>query len=232
MIHGTYATVTLDEIIQSAKGDLDIENTDLWDLKFNEWAEDALRSLNCQSMVVKGMECLDLEDCKTKLPCGFYKLLGLRFKKDGACSLAVYADTAFLSECGCNVNSNYELGLYSYTNLNYFQINGGYIHFQNGIDFDQAVIAYLKFNVDSDGRIIIYEHYKRALTAYLRWKFMKKKSLIYTRAQAEDERREWIAQQAWIKGEDNSQDFNEYRMQIQEVWNSLVVSPVYNFYGH
>ena len=53
MIHGTYAQVSMDEVVQQAKSELDIENTTQWDLFLQVEGEEAVRSLNCQSLVYK-----------------------------------------------------------------------------------------------------------------------------------------------------------------------------------
>lgn len=230
-IHGTYDTIPLDDIIQNAKADLDIENTDLWDLRFSIWAEDALRSLNCQSLVSKKQECIEICDLKTPLPKGLYKFLGLRYIKDGVCTPTIYADTAFLnSECCSNVNGGDGLWVQNYFQA--MQIQDGFMYFSNHNQFDEAVIAYLGFNVDSEGRILIYTRYKRAIEAYLRWKYMKKKRGKYSRGEWSDEYREYCNQVAWNKGEDNSIGFNNYRREVQQSWLSLVVSPLINTFGH
>tara|TARA_R110000868_G_scaffold164338_1_gene396834 strand:- start:11 stop:712 length:702 start_codon:yes stop_codon:yes gene_type:complete len=230
-IHGTFDTIPLDDIIQNAKADLDIENTDLWDLRFSIWAEDALRSLNCQSLVVKKQECIDICDYKTPLPKGMYQFLGLRFMKDNACTLAIYADTAFLNS-QCCLQGTAGDGWYIQNYFEAMQIQDGFMYFSNKNYFDSAVIAYMGFNTDDQGRLVIYTRYKRAIEAYLRWKFMKKKRGKFTRAEWSDEYKEYCNQQSWLKGEDNSIGFNNYRREVQAAWLSLVVSPIINTFGH
>ena len=229
MIHGTYAQVSMDEVVQQAKSELDIENTTQWDLFLQVEGEEAVRSLNCQSLVYKKQECIDICEGQTPLPCGFYKFLGLRFydQKMGNCQKVIYADTMFLDAQGCN-QWGFPSGETSWFTKNYFtamQIVNGKMSFVNGHGFDKAVIAYLGFNVDDNGHLIIYEHYVRAIKAYMKFRFMLKKPMNYAAVQRQDAQQEWRAQKRFVKGEDNAFNADLYRREIMAAMTALIVSP-------
>jgi hypothetical protein len=228
-IHGTYARVSMDEVIQQAKSELDIENTTQWDLFLQVEGEEAVRNLNCQSLVYKKQKCIDICEGQTPLPCGFYKFLGLRYydQKLGSCQKVIYADTMFLNAEGCN-NLPFPAGETSWFTKNWFtamQIVNGKMSFVNGKNFDKATIAYLGFNVDENGHLIIYEHYVRAVKAYMKYRFMMKKPQNYVRMQIDDAMAEWKAQKRFVKGEDNAFNADLYRREIMAAMTALIVSP-------
>ncbi len=105
------------------------------------------------------------------------------------------------------------------------QIVNGKMSFVNGHGFDKAVIAYLGFNVDENGHLIIYEHYVRAVKAYMKYRFMMKKPQNYVRMQIDDAMAEWKAQKRFVKGEDNAFNADLYRREIMAAMTALIVSP-------
>ena len=231
-IHGTYATISMADIVFQAKNELDLENMSQWDLFFMTEGEEALRHLNCQSLVVKKQEIIEICEGQTPLPCGLYKFLGLRFydQRNGACQKVVYADTMFLNSCGCS-QWGFPSGETSWFTKEYFaamQIQGGKMVFVNGHQFDHATIAYLGFNVDADGKFVIYENYVRAIKAYLKYRFLQKRPMHFgnfTPQLRNEARMEWEAQKRWSKGEDNTMNADYYRREIMAAMTALIVSP-------
>lgn len=232
------ATITESEIIASVKMKLLLQNTTEYDSYFTFLINEGARHLGTLSLFVKNQCDIDIHDGKSELPKGFYRLLGLRFNNtpvqttipEGGpftvnhvpCQPMFYVDSAFLSDCGCALNTFSNIQNY----LGVFQINKGFIHYNSsvGISATSANMAWLGFNIDDAGRMILYADYERALTAYCCYNFTLTYSDEYKEATIERWHQEWVNQKSWVKGNDAVQDAQNTRREIAAIATALLVS--------
>lgn len=222
---GVYSTITMDQIVASAKMRLRLQDTSN-DLLLNLFAEEGCRELKTLSLYSKQQECLTIVDNKAKLPCGFQKLLGLRFtdSTSGDCFNYLYVDRKFLSDCGCNsIDSNVADFFQS------MQIQNGYIFFNSDTTATEASIAYMGLNTDEDGNLIVYEDYERAVRAYACYMFALSYPNDYDKFTIMEFKKEWIAQKAYVKGTDVARDFQLDKREISEYFRALMVSNFVNY---
>ena len=219
-----YQTISVEEVIARTKMQLRLTDTsqdDFLDVLINE----GLRHLDTLSLLVKKNKCICVSNGKAKLPSGFSQLLALRNKVtayDGreVNATPVYIDKSFLRRC--DVDENIVDAFETFDNT--FQINDGYIYFGSRSTIEEVEIAYLGFNVDDYDRIMIYEIYERALTAYACYKFSMAYMGNFNQYAIEKYQREWVAQKNWLRGKDAKEDFQNTKFQINKIFGALVAN--------
>ena len=219
-----YQTISVEEVIARTKMQLRLTDTsqdDFLDVLINE----SLRHLDTLSLLVKKNKYICVSGGKAKLPCGFSQLLALRYKVtnyDGKQinTTPVYIDKNFLRSC--DVDDNIVDAFESFENT--FQINDGYIYFGSRSNIEEVEIAYMGFNVDENDRLMIYEIYERALTAYACYKFAMAYMENFNQYAIEMYKREWTAQKNWIRGKDAKEDFQNTKFQINKIFGALVAN--------
>lgn len=231
---GRYSTISIDQVIERAKKQLKLTDTSEDDF-LEMLANEAINNLDCLSLTKKQQKKLCVSNCKAKLPCGFFRLLGARF----ICSDIVdpenntirnnwnnflYIDKNFLRDCGCEVNENSTLPYRDYQQT--FQIVDGWIYFNSYIDAEEVEIAYMGMNVDEYGRLLIYEDYERAMVNYICWQFALTNILMFNQYQIEKYERVWKAQKAKIKADDARNDFQNTKYQIRKIFNAVLVNGI------
>lgn len=237
-----YNTVSIEDVITNIKLDCSLENTTQFDSYFEIKIKEGLGHLKVLSQTVKKQCKITFNDGTGSLPKDLVRFLALRaichpitaaelannptlaytnnFFNGG---IILYADTTFLSSCGCNIN-----GWNDYRNN--VQINNGFIHFNNHLTPDYGIMAYMGLNVDENGNALILERYERALTAYGSWRYKKKFFKQFNQYIIESDRAEWIAQASRIKGEDAATDFQNNKNDIQIAVSALLTSPIVNLF--
>ena len=222
---GRFSTITVDEVLASAKMQLRLTNTTEFDDFLEILINEALRSLNCLSLLEKRQCDLDIIDLKSELPVGFQRLLGLRFLKtnsvsgDDICFNLLYVDKKFLNDCKCNTSGR---NLVNFTET--FQIQQGFIFYNSDIGATEVTLAFLGFNVDEFGRIEIFERYERALRAYACYKFTLSYPEDFKESTTQRYQNEWRAQKQWIRGDDMQNDFMKNRWEITKLFNTMLLS--------
>lgn len=232
---GTYNVVTNDQIVSSAKMQLKIEvsDDDIW---FEKLVNEGVRHLDCLSLFVKKIAQLDVQDNIAKLPPGFFRLIGLRTGTPGNCGLATYVELDFIVQCGCSPQTWVQPA------VNLFEIQNGYIYFHPNpttvdpvtneivppVPIESAVIAYFGMNVDDTGLYQVYDHYERALTAYVCWRYCQQNFEKYPAAIRAEYNAEWITQKKWIKSIEQQNNFRYTRKQIAEWVNAIIVDKVWS----
>ena len=223
---GRYNEISVEEIIASCKMQLRIDHDNSHDDYLDMMIQEGIRHLSALSIFKKRQCDIEIVDLKSRLPKGFHRLLGLRFKRKTSpnsttetCFTLLYVDKKFLSDAGCTVNStvirNFNQG---------FQIQHGFIHYNSDINATEATLAFLGLNLDEDGNIIIYEDYERALRNYACYQFTLSYSEQFKEATIERYKREWMSQKGWIKGNDAINDFQNNKFEIQKSFNALLTS--------
>src|SRR3990167_4297774 len=115
MASATFNTISVEEVIWRAKIQLRVQNTTEHDDYLEIMAVEALNSLNALSQLVKSNCCLNITGHSAELPKNFVRYLALKIKIESdttndpiqnqlfsGCQMALYADTKFLSSCGCD----------------------------------------------------------------------------------------------------------------------------------
>lgn len=219
------ALVSVEEVISRIKADLRLVDSTEHDTYLEILLREGLGSLNCINQLEKKQCRATVEDGKVKLENDLVKFIALRPKtwleaEDQTilnCSRLIYADTAFLRECGYNCS-----GLTSYRSG--FQINKGYISFNSDTPITEVEYAYQGMWLDEDGKPAIFERFERALTAYACYKFTRTWMEKYNQFVMMDYKNEWINQREKLKGMAVKDEFEQNKVYIGGLMRSLIVS--------
>lgn len=198
---------------------------------------EGMGSLNVLSTLGKHQCKFDITDNQIDLPAGFVRFLALR----GQCNtwteaellnnpllvqsqnsgIILYADTTFLTSCGCDTAGWNDW-------MNSIQINNGVMHFNGATEMTSATMAYMGLNVDENGNALIYERYERALASYASWKYTNMYFEKFNQYIIDGYKQEWMAQASRIKGEDVANDFQNDKFEISNAVSGLLTSKVVN----
>lgn len=235
---GNYQPVLgIEAVIQAFKDDFKIEHSQ-GDITFTRWVNQGVRHIDCLTLFQKKITTLQVKNNIACLPCGFFRMLALRFGAPPFLGTAIYVDTPFANFCTNNavegiLGGGAEWGgMFAFSNS--FQIQGSNIVFNQVRNFDingdfieqpitSCTIAYFGFDVDNEGLFNVYADMERALVAYLSWQYCKQNFREYTEGIRNEHRREWIAQKKWLKSNAYYQDFLNTRHQIAE-WSNCILS--------
>lgn len=234
-MNGSQESITIDQVIASAKADLGMMDTSVYDVLLEKWINEGVRQTGTSDIFIKKPIVLTIYDHKAKLPKGYRQFIALRYFKDSAlhnddgslitskqCLPIVYLDHNFLSECGCHADqwgANY---------LPSFEIIGDELVFHNHPeDGTKVQFTYLGSNIDDDCLWIIHPDYERGLSAYARWKFLQAypeykgqfTPLLLNLAGSE-----WRAQKKWLKGLASLKDFKNNKYQIHRLVKAWFVN--------
>jgi hypothetical protein len=214
--------ITLADCVARAKMQLGLASTTDNDIWFEVLADEAAKHLNCLSIYVKKQCNIEIENGKAKLPCGFGRLVGMRFcdTDSGNFLEGIYADMKFLTlDCSC---TGEELnGYLPYNSL--FEIIDDYIHFHTEPASDNATLAYIGLNVDDNGMLIIYEKYERAIWNYICSMYADQNPEKVPSRTAMKYHEVWKSQKAWLKGEDVKDNYIDTKRQVRE-WSKALVA--------
>lgn len=229
---GYYDEISIEEVIARTRMQLKL-NDGSWDSFLEVTIREALRELRAPSVIVKQQCTLEVVDGKAKLPSGFWRLLELRLNNQpvtdpitgvttNQCYSYLYADTKFLSNCGCTTDGVLDF-------MKTFQIAKGYIWFPDGTIAEEVQMAYMGYNVDEKGRTMIYAMHERALWNYACYMFFMTNPELANGMIIDQYNRTWIAQKSMVNGIGNEMLFQENKRLIQTFWNSLATSRLMNF---
>ena len=225
-----YDTVSVESVIARCKLQLR-----LIDSSHDNYLEmlimESLDHLSAYSQLVKKQCVISVTDKTAKLPGGLVRFLGLRLCCDETPqtndpitdsllknqNLFFYADTKFLNQCDID-----SAGFNNFADV--FQINNGFIHFNQDLGITEAVIAYLALNTDDDGNSLIYQRYERALTNYACYMFTLAYSENYNQYIIEKYNQTWVEQKHFLRGQDNMNDFLNNKREIGNLMTALKVS--------
>ena len=213
-------TIGINEIIARTKLQLNLTNTTQYDDYFTLMISEGIRHLDCLSILTKKVCKVEIQDNKAQLPCGFVRLLAARtVDSDNVWGTMTYSDLKFLNQTGCSTDN-----ITSF--MDSFQINNGYIVFNNNTEAATVILGYMGFNVDDDGNIVIYADYERALSSYACYQFALSFFESYPENIRAEYKRTWIAQKNWIKGNDAKIDFQNTKLDIQVLVNAMCINPI------
>jgi len=216
-----YDTVSVESVIARCKLQLR-----LIDSSHDNYLEmlimESLDHLSAYSQLVKKQCVISVTDKTAKLPGGLVRFLGLRLCCDETPqtndpitdsllknqNLFFYADTKFLNQCDID-----SAGFNNFADV--FQINNGFIHFNQDLGITEAVIAYLS---------LIYQRYERALTNYACYMFTLAYSENYNQYIIEKYNQTWVEQKHFLRGQDNMNDFLNNKREIGNLMTALKVS--------
>jgi len=233
-----YESVSIDEIISRAKVQLRLTHTSDYDSYLEMMVMEGFGSLGAYSQMVKKRCQITVTQGTAKLPSDFIKLIGIRANivestndpiqgEFNQCNYFLYADTRFLSTCGCDVS------IFNGVQNGGYQIVNGYIHFNAGdsIVISDCQLAYYGMGIDEKGRALIYSRYERALSSYACYMFTMAYSEKYNQYIIENYKQQWQLQRSKVRGEDMADNFRNEKRQIMDIWNSLVTSKTINYLG-
>lgn len=227
-------TLGIDAVITSIKSQLKIEDSssDIW---FTKMVNEGVRALDILTLFKRKIEVLEVRNNIACLPCGFLRMLALRFGAPPYCGTAIYVDIPFANYCGCNnIESGGDWGgIFAFSNS--YQIQGSNIVFNQAQNFSvngdfipqpitNCTIAYFGFDVDAEGLFNVYADMERALTAYVCWKYAMQNFREYPTAIRAEYRQEFSAQKKWLKGNAVYTDFMNTRWQVAEWSNAILVN--------
>jgi hypothetical protein len=225
---GTYSTISLAQVVASAKMQLRLETSDE-DIWLEKLANEGCRHLDSLSIFIKRQCTLDIHDLKAKLPNGFYRILGLKLNGNNNCAGLIYVDQPFLSVCGCP-NSTFADTV---VGSGVFQIQNGYIVFStaiNTLDCEGQIIpatsceiAFIGLHVDENGLMCVQSDMERGLVAYVCYMYMLQNSDKYSQWQMSEHKTTWIAQKSWIQGIAMQNKFYDTKRQIASIANAWIV---------
>jgi len=231
----TFSYIKVDEIVARAKMQLRLGDASHDDF-LSVLAQEALNSLNALSQLVKKQVCLTFEGTTAKLPQDYVRYLALRLDTANdttndpiqnqllnGCQMYLYADTAFLTQCGCDASGATDWSRGG------FQINAGYIHLNSEVEVLEATLAYMGLNVDEDGKAIIEERYERGVSAYICYMFSLAWVEKTNQYVIEEYKNIWMAQRGKIIGRDAAQSFQVDKRSIQNMWGAFLISPIVNY---
>lgn len=227
-----YTEIGIDDVIARTKMQLRLVNTTEWDPFFEVVIEEGLRSMAPLSMYKKQQCNVELVNRQAALPKGFYKLLGIRYQApivgttNTQCQPALYVDKKFMSDCGCSTDS-FTGDLFDCNQG--FQIIKNFIHWNSSIEDTTIQLAYFGMNLNANGRIVIYEDYERALTAYACYKYTQSWPDKYPQSLRMEYNSEWVNQRGKIRGEDVAFHFSADKREIQNIFNALAASDWLNY---
>lgn len=230
---GRYTEISIDEVISRVKMQLRLTNTTEWDDYFEVVIEEGLRSLRPLSMYKKNQCNIEVVNGKAKLPKGFCQLLGLRYNMpvvNGTnpatnCVTALYVDSKFLSNCGCTDIQDGPIFDY----YNGFQIVKNYIVWNTNIDDTTMTLAYYGFNINEKGRLVIYEDYERALSAYACYQYALSWPDKYSQAVMDRYNQTWVNQRAKLRGEDVAFNFAIDKREVALTVRAMATSQFVNY---
>jgi hypothetical protein len=236
---GKFTQISVEEVLARTKLQLRIVDTTEHDSYLQLMILEAVRALGTLSGFTKKQCEINIIDKKSELPKDFYRLLGIRatatplsngnnpfLSANSNCVTQVYVDKRFLNDCGCDITSNMTVDF-----NNGFQIQNGFVFWNSDINSSgaKATLAYLALNTDSSGRLMIYEDYERAVSNYACYQFTLSYPELYNVGISDRYKREWVAQKAWVRGNDAAASFQQNKHEVMAVMNSLLVSPIYNY---
>lgn len=234
---GKFTEISIQEVLARTKLQLRIADTTEHDSYLQLMVLEAVRHLGTLSGFIKKQCEINIIDKKSELPKDFYRLLGIRatayplsngnnpfLSANSNCVTQVYVDKRFLNDCGCGITSNMTVDF-----NNGFQLQNGFVFWNSDIGAATATLAYLALNTDASGRLMIYEDYERALSNYACWQFTLSYPELYNIGLTREYKNTWIAQKAWVRGNDAAASFQQDKHEIMAVMNSLLVSPIYNY---
>lgn len=219
--------IKITEVVARAKAQLRLSSAED-DARLQIFIEEGARSLGTLSVFRENYDTIDVVDNKAELPCGFYKFLGVRpVDEDGCyCNDLTYVDTIFANQCCCDSGSTASIlrNCCGYEML--FKIIGNYIHLHSPTTATKLQLAWLGYNTNDEGLIMIEARYERALANYAMWMEALSPGSSISRDMRNEYRDIWIAQKEMIRGQDQVRQWDLEKYWIGEtLLNRIYISP-------
>lgn len=216
---GPYKAIKLSNAVSSAKEALGVEDVSIHDTYLLKLADEAIRQISGQKMLIKKTTCYDIENNMVRLPDGFSRLLAVAVANDRLDNRAVYVDSDFVEGFECAD----DMALRMKPIRNNIEIVGDFIVFSSNIKASQATITYRGYNLDEDCMMVMYDHQERAVVAYMCWKFTSKFFMQYPRDIREQFKNEYVGQKAFIRGFEFTNQFEQQKAEIGAIYNALLI---------
>ncbi len=212
--------VPIDTILARLYRHLDY-NTEINESDLIEWISDALLMIGSYYQFTEVSECLDLTDGKAKLPCGFYKLVDIRYQGYPVSWATNTMANNYQCE-GCQIPQCCTEFTF-YINNNYLITN---INNTNGSpDETKICMVYLSIPVDDNGYPMVPDdiYYMRALESYVTyrmdyrdWRKGKIADKVYKDSEAQ-----WHFYVNSARGSANMMSVSELE-RVKNIWQRLI----------
>jgi uncharacterized protein YlzI (FlbEa/FlbD family) len=216
---GPYKAIKLSNAVSSAKEMLGIEDTSLHDVFLLKLADEAVRRISSQKMLVKSTKCFAIENNMVRLPDGFSRLLAVAVDNNRLDNRALYVENDFIEGLECTTDTTLQIKPIR----NNIEIVGDYIVFSSDIEANNATISYRGYNLDEDCMMVMYDHQENAVLAYICWKFTMRHFLQYPRDIREAYKTEYVVQKSYIRGFEFTNQFEQQKAQIGAIYNALLL---------
>lgn len=216
---GPYKAIKLSNAVSSAKEALGIEDVTVHDTYLLKLADEAIRRISGQKMLVKQTACYDIENNMVRLPDGINRLLAVAVVNDRLDNRALYVDSDFIEGAGCSD----ELAAQMKPIRNNIEIVGDFIVFSSNIEASKATITYKGYNLDEDCMMAMYDHQENAVVAYICWKFSTKHFMQYPRDIRVGYQTEYINQKTYVRGFEFTNQFEQQKAEIGAIYNALLI---------
>lgn len=216
---GPYKIISLDNAVSSAKDMLGIDDTSLHDTFLKKAADEAVRRIFGQKVVVKVTKCFDIENNMVPIPDGLQRLVAVQLDNSALDSRAYYVDSLFIEgqKCANDPSFNFK------PLRNNVEIVGDYLVFSTYIQAETATITYMGYNLGDDCLMAMYDHQEAAVVAFLCYRFTQKHFLQYPRDIREGYKNEFISQKAYVRGREFADQFEQQKAEIGAIFTALLV---------
>lgn len=236
---------TFDDLMYECKSALRLGGTIDHDADMEIYINEAVRHIDSLDIFEDQSCVIDIEDNKVRLPDGFAHFIGLRFVEltEAARSLnedavppaaplpqlfydMVYLDFKWMMDCGIPDNSLRDTRMRAYETV--LKIRGRYIIFNNNISgtYSKAQLVYAGLAKDDMGRNVIHDDFKRAIKAYVCYRFAQVYEDRYSAAFRTEHNAEWTSQKKWLKGKSQEESANRNKWNINRIMTRLHVNTI------
>jgi len=227
MIAPTFSTIPISYVRDGAKALLNLRHTNEHDELIDYHITQGLKKMNCQSVLVKVNELIDICDNRATLPCNYVELLAMRvtkceFQENANTQLFYYVNQPFFKRCGVALNSdlnnNYPFG-------NSIKIQSNEIIFALEQKIDEVEISYIGVAVDEDGNRLILERYQIALERYAASQMAASNPQMWTPLQYNIWHADYIAEKNQTIAQDVKNQFELEKTQIRAIIKDWYYTP-------
>jgi len=217
MRRGSFVNITLDSAVSMAKQMLNLEDG-AYDPFLLKLADDAIRNISGQKKNIKQTKTIDIVNYRMVLPDGFSRLIAVSVNTNGGPNQIIYVDSRYISGVGDNSDNSF----YTVKQYRSCEIIGDELIFSTDITADKATVTYLGYNLDKDCFMVLYDYQERAVVAYICYKFALRFYGLISRDVRDEYKREYIAQKAYVRGYEFTNQFEQQKAELSYIYNSLL----------
>lgn len=180
MAEATYATVSQDYLMATAKMELLLQDTTLDDALLLNFLRQCVKEVRTALSFEQKFCTIEIEDCRGELPCDFVMLNKAGGVFVNPSEEEEDSESPFANSVGGYAfagNSAFPLGNPNGWNnlidMTLYQIIGNYIVFNTDADIESVKISYLGVRTDENGCILYPSSHERMLVTYMKARYME-----------------------------------------------------------